>query len=218
MSPEEALIVSDIREQFRSMYAAELPVVYGFLFVRVAGNKALAEDLTAETFTAAMGEYRAGRPEIVTESWLRTVAKRRLIDHWRHQRVVDANEVDVAGQNRPQPINVGDRELIVESLAKLSEDEQRALVLQHVEGKLLPAFCAEGDRPHAPYLAHGGRWRQLLGSAQEIAHEHAGPVLAGFAVHEHGPVVSERISDKIESSRQGVSADVDVSGQRRRRV
>lgn len=134
MSPEEALIVSDIREQFRSMYAAELPVVYGFLFVRVAGNKPLAEDLTAETFTAAMGEYRAGRPEIVTESWLRTVAKRRLIDHWRHQRVVDANVIDVAGQDRPQPIGVGDKELIVEALAKLSEDEQRALVLQHVEG------------------------------------------------------------------------------------
>ena len=134
MSREEALVVPDAQEQFRSMYATALPVVYGFLFVRVAGNKALAEDLTAETFTAAMAEFCAGRSEVVTEAWLRTVAKRRLIDHWRHQRVVDANVVDLARQNRQGQSGLGDKEIIVGALAKLSEDEQRALVLQHVEG------------------------------------------------------------------------------------
>jgi len=61
-------------------------IVYGFLLTR-SGDVQLAEDLTTETFlsvarTAAANPSsmgRLGRSEVVT------IAKRRLIDHWRRE-------------------------------------------------------------------------------------------------------------------------------------
>jgi RNA polymerase sigma-70 factor (ECF subfamily) len=80
--------LSDQQSRFQDMYLTSLPIVYGFLSLRVGGNRALAEDLTADTFAAAIRHYRAGRSDEVTISWLRTVARRRLVDHWRRRAVV----------------------------------------------------------------------------------------------------------------------------------
>lgn len=71
MSVETCSVLPDVG-RFRVMYDTSLPVVYGFIAFRVGGNRALAEDLTAETFAAAVEKYRAGRADVVTTSWLRT--------------------------------------------------------------------------------------------------------------------------------------------------
>ncbi|MGI9610659.1 MAG: RNA polymerase sigma factor, partial [Acidimicrobiia bacterium] len=81
----------DLQIRFREMYEATLPVVYGFLSLRVGGNRALAEDLTSETYSAAVALFKQGRGHEVTISWLRTVARRRLIDHWRRSSVAAEN-------------------------------------------------------------------------------------------------------------------------------
>lgn len=121
--------------QFRALYAAALPEVYGFLRVRVGGNTALAEDLTADTFAAAVVEYQAGRAEIVTTSWLRTVARCRLIDHWRRERVAATNLVKLPGRSDvPNEADFAERELVLHALATLSSDERAALVLKHLDG------------------------------------------------------------------------------------
>ncbi|MEM9515380.1 MAG: RNA polymerase sigma factor [Actinomycetota bacterium] len=124
-----------LRRQFSEMYRTSLPNVYGFLSLRVGGDRALAEDLTAETFTAAVREYRNGNAAFVTESWLRTVAKRRLVDHWRRQgvarqKIVKLVDTDVDDSHG----GLGDREVVVQALQRLSIAERTALVLQHVEG------------------------------------------------------------------------------------
>jgi RNA polymerase sigma-70 factor (ECF subfamily) len=60
-----------------SLYDRALPEVYGYLLAR-CGQRALAEDLTAETFLAAV---RAPGP--VTTAWLIGTARHKLVDHWR---------------------------------------------------------------------------------------------------------------------------------------
>jgi RNA polymerase sigma-70 factor (ECF subfamily) len=122
-------------DRFSSMYAAALPVVYGFISLRVGGNRSLAEDLTSEAFAAAVVEYRAGRDDVVTTSWLCTVAKRRLIDHWRREsvaarKVTSLSERGFAGDASP----TGERDAVIQALAALAPEERAALVLQHVEG------------------------------------------------------------------------------------
>ena len=96
-------------DRFSAMYASALPVVYGFVALRVGGNRSLAEDLTSEAFAAAVAEYRAGRPDIVTTSWLCTVAKRRLIDHWRRKtspRTTSSRSPAAASSStRQRPVN-----------------------------------------------------------------------------------------------------------------
>ena len=94
-----------------------------------------AEDVTADAFAAAVAEYRAGRPEVVTTSWLCTVAKRRLIDHWRREHVASKNVIPLSGRGlvfeSPQ---IGERDAVVRALGALAPEQRAALVLQHVEG------------------------------------------------------------------------------------
>lgn len=118
---------------FRDMYEATLPKVYGFLSLRVGGNRALAEDLTAETYAAAVLLYKARRSDEVTLSWLRTVARRRLIDHWRRNAVASKNVVNLMPDD-PDPAEIDVSSTVAAALAALSEAQRQALVLQHIEG------------------------------------------------------------------------------------
>ncbi len=122
-------------DRFSAMYASALPVVYGFISLRVGGNRSLAEDLTSEAFAAAVAEYRAGCPEVVTTSWLCTVAKRRLIDHWRRENVASKKIIPLSGRglvfDSPEP---GERDSVIQALGALASEQSTALVLQHVEG------------------------------------------------------------------------------------
>jgi RNA polymerase sigma-70 factor (ECF subfamily) len=135
MNEEGDLRLSSQDARFRELYQSTLPDVYGFLSLRTAGNRSLAEDLTADTFAAAIAHFRAGKAAEVTLSWLRTVARRRLIDHWRRQSVASNKIASIADRTNPtSETEIGERDVVMRALATLSEAERSALVLQHVEG------------------------------------------------------------------------------------
>jgi RNA polymerase sigma-70 factor, ECF subfamily len=69
-------------DQVAALYRRALPMVYGYLLPR-CGSAALAEDLTAETFMAAVAAARRERPPELTVAWLVGVARHKLVDHWR---------------------------------------------------------------------------------------------------------------------------------------
>ena len=71
-----------IEERMRALFNDTLPAVYGFLRLRT-GSGVIAEDLAATTFEEAARLASCGRIGEVTPAWLMTVARRRLIDHWR---------------------------------------------------------------------------------------------------------------------------------------
>ncbi|MBW0091168.1 RNA polymerase sigma factor [Pseudonocardia sp. KRD-184] len=78
------------REQIRpepgpallALYDDALPQVYGYLLAR-CGRRALAEDLTAETFLAAVTACRRHPPPPLNVGWLVGIARHKLVDHWR---------------------------------------------------------------------------------------------------------------------------------------
>lgn len=127
--------LEDQQARFRQMYAEVLPSVYGYLVLRVGGNRAVAEDLTADTFAAAVRHYRAGRADEVTPAWLQTVARRRLVDHWRRQSVASERVVVLADRHpRSEESGVAERQLVTAALSDLQESQRAVLVLHHVEG------------------------------------------------------------------------------------
>lgn len=127
--------LDDQQARFRQLYAEALPLVYGYLVLRVGGNRAVAEDLTADTFAAAVRHYRAGRSDEVTPAWLQTVARRRLVDHWRRRAVASERIVVLPDrQPRSEESGVEERQLVVAALADLDESQRAVLVLHHVEG------------------------------------------------------------------------------------
>ena len=56
--------------------------VFAYLRSRCS-NRALAEDLIADTFLAAVGQIRRGRVNDVTVAWLIGIARHKLLDEWR---------------------------------------------------------------------------------------------------------------------------------------
>jgi RNA polymerase sigma-70 factor (ECF subfamily) len=64
------------------LYDEALPHVYGYLLSRCR-DRALAEDLTAETFLAAVSAIRSPDAPELSPAWLIGVARHKLVDHWR---------------------------------------------------------------------------------------------------------------------------------------
>ena len=78
LRPKTVPIPVDVRER----YDALLAQVYGFALAR-CGDRALAEDVTQEAFAAAVTAYQAGRTDAFGTPFLLTVARNKLVDHWR---------------------------------------------------------------------------------------------------------------------------------------
>jgi RNA polymerase sigma-70 factor, ECF subfamily len=75
---------SDPASTLLTLYPVAVREVYGFLVAR-CGSHELAEDLTSETFMAAVTAVREGTLTTVSTGWMIVVARRRLIDHWRRR-------------------------------------------------------------------------------------------------------------------------------------
>ncbi|CAM2986157.1 RNA polymerase subunit sigma-24 [Mycobacterium intermedium] len=134
-----------------SLYDDALPVVYGY-FVRRCGDRGTAEDLTSETFLAAMDAARKDDPPPIAVPWLLGVARHKLADHYRrrHDRFTDP----VAEVPEPPGVDDCDAELdrlVAESvLARLTEPHRTVLVLRYMDDCSV-GECAEliGRTVHA---------------------------------------------------------------------
>jgi RNA polymerase sigma-70 factor (ECF subfamily) len=78
------------------LFDEALPEVYGYLRARV-DTPVVAEDLTSATFVQAALELERGRSSSLSVGWLITVARHKLIDHWRHRAVVERSLVVLDG-------------------------------------------------------------------------------------------------------------------------
>lgn len=71
--------------EFRAFYDLVLPRVYGYLVPRCGGDRTIAEELTQETFVAAIRDPHSfdGRADPTT--WLIGIARHKLLDHYRRR-------------------------------------------------------------------------------------------------------------------------------------
>jgi RNA polymerase sigma-70 factor (ECF subfamily) len=119
-----------------AIYPSALPRVYGYLLPR-CGSAALAEDLTAETFLAAVAASRQGSLPEVNVGWLVGVARHKLVDHWRRlereQRSLAA--ADQAALEADDPWEEWfDTEAAHAALALLPPPQRAALTLRYLDG------------------------------------------------------------------------------------
>ena len=127
-----------------ALYDEALPVVYGY-FVRRCGDRGTCEDLTSETFLAAMDAARKQDPPPIGLPWLLGVARHKLADHYRRRR--DRFTVPVAELPEPRiESDDWDTELdriVAESvLARLAEPHRAVLALRYLDDRSVPE-CAE---------------------------------------------------------------------------
>lgn len=119
-----------------AIYPVALPQVYGYLLPR-CGSAARAEDITAETFLAAVAAVRQGNASNVNVAWLMGIARHKLVDHWRQlareQRSLAAVEENAADVDDPWPEWL-DTQAAHAALARLSVNQRAALTLRYLDG------------------------------------------------------------------------------------
>jgi RNA polymerase sigma-70 factor (ECF subfamily) len=129
---EAAGAVSDLV----AVYHRALPQVYGYLLPRCA-SVAVAEDITAETFLAAVDALERGTAPEPSVAWLIGVARHKLVDHWRRAGREDRNLLVAAGTSSgvddPWPALI-DSDAVHAVLTQLPAPQRTALVLRYLDG------------------------------------------------------------------------------------
>ena len=131
-----------------AMYDRALPEVYGYLLAR-CGRVALAEDLTSETFLAAVESLRKAPPPMLTVAWLIGIARHKLVDHWRRSAREESKLALVVGErddvDDPWPEQL-DALRCRALLGRLGPHHRVALTLRYVDGLSVPEVAQHLDR------------------------------------------------------------------------
>ena len=139
------------KQAFERFYNEHLDKVYRFVFFRVGGDKALAEDLVSEIFLKALKAFASFDEERSHSAWIMTIAKNHLANHWRdaHPTVPLPSETDAAeadsetniandkwllagGQKQFRTFMLGQE--LSDLLATLSPDEQEIVTFHYLFG------------------------------------------------------------------------------------
>jgi RNA polymerase sigma-70 factor (ECF subfamily) len=126
-----------------SLYDRALPEVYGYLLAR-CGQRALAEDLTAETFLAAVRAQADGGAPTST-GWLIGTARHKLVDHWRRlereERSLRLLQGGASATEDPWDDEI-DALRAAEVLGRLSPAHRAALTLRYLDDLPVPQVAA----------------------------------------------------------------------------
>ena len=131
---------------------AELGNVYAFI-LRRCGDRALAEDLTSDVILRAVKETQRVR-SVVTPAWLITVARNRLVDHWRSN-ARERRRLALAWSNPDADEWTDDGlplepEVINQAMRRLPPDHQAVLSLRYLDDLTVPEVAAAlGRSVHA---------------------------------------------------------------------
>lgn len=126
------------------------PAVYGFLYARVGGHAAVAEDLLQETLIEAVRSASTFRGESSLKTWLCAIARRRLSRHYEAERkaavlraglsvVPDAGDDD-------RSVDVERRDEITRALGALPPLHRQVLVLKYLDDRSVDEIAGELGR------------------------------------------------------------------------
>jgi RNA polymerase sigma-70 factor (ECF subfamily) len=132
--------VADQGAVLLALYDRAVPEVYGYLLPR-CGSIAVAEDLTAETFLAAVAAVKRRTVAQLTVAWLVGVARHKLVDHWRRQGREERNLRLVHEESAPEE-DPWDEHLDASRahtvLDQLGPHHRAALTLRYLDGLPVP--------------------------------------------------------------------------------
>ncbi len=124
------------RQALLAIYDEAVVDLYGY-FHRRCRNRSVAEDLTTETFLAAVESIERGVVERVTIAWLVGIARHKLVDHWRRVEREQRRLVAVDAEPDPPPATDWDTQLDTltaqDVLSDLGEHHRSALTLRYVD-------------------------------------------------------------------------------------
>ena len=154
------------------------PAVYGFVYARVGGDDAVAEDLLQETLVEALRSASGFRGDASLRTWVCAIARRRLARHYeaeRRQAVVESGlallgAVDAAGDEDDGGAAFERRDEIVRALGRMPALHRQVLILKYLDDLSVADIAVElGRSPvQVQSLLQRARegLRRLLGQGQ----------------------------------------------------
>jgi RNA polymerase sigma-70 factor (ECF subfamily) len=126
------------------------PALYGFLYARVGGHAAVAEDLLQETLIEAVRSASTFRGESSLKTWLCAIGRRRLGRHYESERkaaVLRAglSVVPEAGSG-DRSAEVERRDEITRALGALPPLHRQVLVLKYLDDRSVEEIADELGR------------------------------------------------------------------------
>ena len=145
------MVSLDEPEGFRDFYDDALPRVYSYLLARCGGHPAIAEDLSQETFLAAVRELQRGRVVLTPLPWVLGIARHKLFDHYRAKStrapitaIWDDERMDALPE--PEHLDGAARERIQRMLMRIPVVQRQALVLRYMDGYPVPEVARQLGR------------------------------------------------------------------------
>lgn len=128
-------------DSFEELYRRHVGEVYSYAASRVGPDE--AEDITAEVFHAAARAVIRTESGDVTPAWLMTVARNKVIDHWRRsERRQGKLHLLRALGDTPDPservIAAAESDRVVMALEDMSKRHRLLLMLHYVDGLSAP--------------------------------------------------------------------------------
>jgi RNA polymerase sigma factor (sigma-70 family) len=129
---------------WEAVYQDNATWVYRTIFARV-GNRADAEDLTAEVFLAALRPLRLTASVAEVRAYLRNTARTVLAAHWRQTmgREITAIEDDIAAPPESEEAISTAPERVAAVMESLPDNYRRILDLRFLQGRSIKDSAAE---------------------------------------------------------------------------
>lgn len=126
----------------QTLYKEALSRVYSYFLHRCLGNPQVAEDLTQETFMAAVKEMKKPAGVQFSVAWILGIARHKLIDYYRSQerehRKLNAIQASLDEDDFVIWEGEESRQRAVLTLGSVPGSQRAALVLRYLDGLPVP--------------------------------------------------------------------------------
>lgn len=147
-SGQKAAVVT--HAAFAEFYQRAVHDVFGYLARGVFGDRGAAEDLTQETFAAAVFAARTGKSEALSLPWVMGIARHKLIDHYRRASRDERHLAQVWTASTVcdefDDLDSSEPARVLEMLRHLSREHQLVLLLKYVDDLPVNEIAASMNR------------------------------------------------------------------------
>ena len=136
-------------EAVRRLLDDVAPVVHGFLYARVGGDRASAEDLLQETLLEAVRSASSFRGDAALSTWLCAIARRRLARHYEQERRAEVARSGLRAVPDPDVDGaeaLERRDEVVRALGRMPASHRQVLVLKYLDGLPVEQIASELGR------------------------------------------------------------------------
>ena len=160
----------DEPETWIRVFRTTLPELYAFVAKRVGGERALAEDVTQETWLRAVKAWRRSGPPSEPIAWLKTTARHLVLNHFRDARRRPIADVSIDAADPGRWIDAASSGEVRDGAAGCDGAADSAALLQHglarlrdADARLIEAFHLDGRTTRELAEANGTSERAIEG-------------------------------------------------------